>query len=296
MRRARAPARGRCAAYHPRAVSERSGSPQEPADAAGVAAVPVGGELGPASEAVTSEPGAGRQGLARNTAIFSIATGLSRIAGPGARGRRGALLRHQRLGVGVHDRLPDPEPRPRPVRRRRAERRLRPGLHGVPRARPPPRRAPARLDAVLADPARARRDLGVLHRHRGRDRCRCSSRATSSRRQLVDLTVGLSQRPVPGRRAARPQRPARRDPQRLQPLHDPGDRAAGLEPRDHRRADRAAQPLFEGDDQIYAYAIGVLLGTIVQLLMVDPGARPDRLPAAVPLQRARPRLSGACSS
>lgn len=32
----------------------------------------------------------------------------------------------------------------------------------------------------------------------------------------------------------------------------------------------ALKPLFEGDDQIYAYAIGVLLGTIVQLLMVIP--------------------------
>jgi putative peptidoglycan lipid II flippase len=29
-------------------------------------------------------------------------------------------------------------------------------------------------------------------------------------------------------------------------------------------------PLFDGDDQVYAYAIGVLLGTIVQLLMVVP--------------------------
>ncbi len=32
----------------------------------------------------------------------------------------------------------------------------------------------------------------------------------------------------------------------------------------------ALRPLFEGDEQIYAYAIGVLLGTIVQLLMVIP--------------------------
>ena len=53
--------------------------------------------------------------------------------------------------------------------------------------------------------------------------------------------------------------------------------------------------LFEGDDQIYAYAIGVLLGTIVQLLMVVPGARPDRLPAADALQHAATRASGASS-
>ena len=32
----------------------------------------------------------------------------------------------------------------------------------------------------------------------------------------------------------------------------------------------ALRPMFSGDDQIYAYAIGVLLGTVVQLLMVIP--------------------------
>lgn len=32
----------------------------------------------------------------------------------------------------------------------------------------------------------------------------------------------------------------------------------------------ALRPLFEGDDRIYAYAIGVLLGTVVQLLLVIP--------------------------
>ena len=37
-----------------------------------------------------------------------------------------------------------------------------------------------------------------------------------------------------------PQRAGGRDPQRLRPLRDPRDRAAGLEPRDHRRAGRAA--------------------------------------------------------
>ena len=33
------------------------------------------------------------------------------------------------------------------------------------------------------------------------------------------------------------------------------------------------RPLFHGDDQIYAYAIGVLIGTLVQLLMVIPALR-----------------------
>ena len=31
-------------------------------------------------------------------------------------------------------------------------------------------------------------------------------------------------------------------------------------------------PLFEGDDKLYAYAIGVVAGTLVQLLMMLPGA------------------------
>ena len=35
----------------------------------------------------------------------------------------------------------------------------------------------------------------------------------------------------------------------------------------------ALRPLFHGDNQIYAYAIGVLIGTLVQLLMVIPALR-----------------------
>ena len=32
-------------------------------------------------------------------------------------------------------------------------------------------------------------------------------------------------------------------------------------------------PLFEGDDRLYAYAIGVVAGTLVQLLMMIPALR-----------------------
>ena len=55
-------------------------------------------------------------------------------------------------------------------------------------------------------------------------------------------------------------------------------------------------PLFEGDDQLYAYAIGVVAGTLVQLLMMLPGAAADRLPG-VPLPAAAGATtcaSGAC--
>ena len=61
-------------------MSERPGSPQEPEDPARVQALPAVGEIGPAPEILTGDPAA-RGALARNTAIFSIATGLSRIAG-----------------------------------------------------------------------------------------------------------------------------------------------------------------------------------------------------------------------
>src|SRR5205085_1147016 len=64
--------RGRCgggAPYHPRAVSERPGNPQEPEDAARVQALPAVGEIGPAPEVLTGGPGP-RSALARNTAIF----------------------------------------------------------------------------------------------------------------------------------------------------------------------------------------------------------------------------------
>ena len=49
--------------------------------------------------------------------------------------------------------------------------------------------------------------------------------------------------------------------------------AAGLEPRDHRRDGRAPRPLFEGPDELYAYAIGVLAGTVVQFAMAIPPLR-----------------------
>ena len=49
-------------------------------------------------------------------------------------------------------------------------------------------------------------------------------------------------------------------------------------------------PLFEGDDKLYAYAIGVVAGTLVQLLMMLPALRGDRLPGlADPAPEARRR-------
>ena len=77
---------------------------------------------------------------------------------------------------------------------------------------------------------------------RGRDHA-AVHRAARSTRALDALTVGPLAGAVPGRAAARAERPARRDPAVLRPLHDPGDLAGGVERRDHRAAGRAAPAL-----------------------------------------------------
>ena len=85
-----------------------------------------------------------------------------------ARSGRVELLRDLRSLLRLHDRLPGPEPAAGAGRRLRAERRVRPRLHGAARAEEAQGRVPARRRAVRADPRRAR----------ARSRC-CSS---SSRR------------------------------------------------------------------------------------------------------------------
>ena len=49
-------------------------------------------------------------------------------------------------------------------------------------------------------------------------------------------------------------------------------------------------PHFHGDDKIYAYAIGILAATVVQLLMAFARARPDRLPPARRIDWHDPRI------
>ena len=53
-------------------------------------------------------------------------------------------------------------------------------------------------------------------------------------------------------------------------------------------------PLFEGDNQLYAYAIGVVAGTLVQLLMMLPGLRRIGFPV-VPHPAARGATTSASS-
>ena len=52
-----------------------------------------------------------------------------------------------------------------------------------------------------------------------------------------------------------------------------------------------SQHVLTGDDQLYGYAIGVLIGTVVQFAMALPGAAPPRLPPGAVLRV--PRRAGA---
>ena len=58
----------------------------------------------------------------------------------------------------------------------------------------------------------------------------------------------------------------------------------------------ALTPLFEGDDQIYAYAIGVLAGTAAQLAMCFPVLRHLHIPVRdqPPLARSAHRAACCC--
>ena len=56
----------------------------------------------------------------------------------------------------------------------------------------------------------------------------------------------------------------------------------------------ALTPLFEGDDQIYAYAIGVLAGTAAQLAMCFPVLRRLHIPVRISLHWRDPRIGACC--
>ena len=182
------------------------------------------------------------------------------------------LLRHERR---VHRRSRSPS-RSRTcvrsaVRRRRAQRRVRARSSPSCSSRARKEALPAGLDAVLPDPRRARRDHG---------RSSSSARRRDHAAFTGDDVLAAARRPdgrpqpraVPDRRAARAQRPRRRDPQRLRPLHDPGDLAAGLERRDPRLPGRDASRSSTATTSSTRYAIGVLAGTVVQFAMALPRA------------------------
>ena len=67
-----------------------------------------------------------------------------------------------------------------------------------------------------------------------------------------------------------------------------------VEPRDPRASSSAARGWFEGDDELYAYAIGVVVGTVVQLLMAIPVLRRLGFKLELQLRPRATRGSAAC--
>ena len=149
----------------------------------------------------------------------------------GSRGRSGELLRHQRAGVGVHDRLPGPEPVHEPVLAGGAGGGVRADLHRAVAGGQEEGGVPAGLVAVLADPARARPADGPLHGDRGPGHA-----AVHRHAQRVGDRADRRAVPgaVPGRAAAQPHRAVRRDPAVLRRVLDPGAGSGALEHRDRR--------------------------------------------------------------
>ena len=163
-----------------RTIARRLSVAHEPSEHATRETAGDGGARLPSSGRRLRRPTAGAR-IARNTAIFSIPTGLSRIAGLAREIVAASYFGTTGPVLGVHDRLPGPEPGPRALRRRGAERRVRPRLHraaGEASKREAFRLAAALFGLILVV-------LGALTAlfiaARAAWSCRCSP-ATSSRR------------------------------------------------------------------------------------------------------------------
>ena len=78
-------------------------------------------------------------------------------------------------------------------------------------------------------------------------------------------------------------------------LQRAGVGAGGVERGDHRGARRADPRAVEDADEIYAYAIGVLVGSLVQFLLPLPGSAVAAAASPSPCCGAT-STSGACSS
>ncbi len=128
--------------------------------------------------------------------------------------------------------------------------------------------------------------LGGAHRAVHRDRAVDHGRvrlpaATRGGRPLA--------RPLPDRRAARPLRDRRRDPQQLRALHRARAHAGRLEHRDHRRASCIGVPRADGiDAKLYVYAFSILIGDGDPVPAAAPVAARPRRPAAGRDRLARP--------
>ena len=230
-------------------------------------------------------PRGGGERVARNTAIFSILTAFSRVAGLGRE-----ILAASYFGTcgpasafTLANLVPNLDRQP--LRPGGALGRVRAGVHRPAPAGPPPRGVPAGVHALLDHADRARRDHRLL-----RDRRRGDHAAVHRphlRRGARHPHRGALAGAVPRRAAARADRPAGGDLAVLRTLHDPRARARGVEHRDHRRAGAAAprlprrrRDLRLRDRHRDRHRRAVRDGA--------RGARADRLPPAVLDRLARP--------
>ncbi|CAA9498947.1 MAG: Proposed peptidoglycan lipid II flippase MurJ, partial [uncultured Solirubrobacteraceae bacterium] len=205
--------------------------------------LPAGPAGGGVRSARRRSSGRGRSGAQAGVPDRDLLAADGILARLGARpgGRRRRLLRHARRDVGLPARLPAAQPGAFAVRRRGAVGRLHPGLHRAARGRQAPGRLPPGGRHVRAHPRRAghsdRRHGGAgVVRRAAADRLGVHAGA-----RRADHRAGAGD--VPDRRAAGPQRPRRRSPQRPRPLLGPGRGPGGVEPGHHRRPRRPAGPL-----------------------------------------------------
>ena len=220
----------------------------------------------PTDEAVAAPVATGhRRRLARSTAIFSLATGLSRVLGLVREIVAALLLRHRRRDQRVRGRVPDPEHGARARRRRRAVVRVRPRLQRAAREGRAQARLARRVEPVLARAARARRPDGAVHPHRAVVMRRVRLRRPR-RRPLA--------RALPDRRAAR----------RSPGSSSGSSTATTTSP--FRRSRRSfwniaiivglviGVPRASGiDAKLYVYAFSILIATLIQFLLPLPWLR-----------------------
>ena len=220
-----------------------------------------------------------------NTVIFSVATGLSRIAG---------LIREvvaaRYFGTsGPASAFTVAFQVPNLVRSLFADSALSaafvPGLLGAARAQEAQGRAAAGGSAVRADPRGPERDHGAVHPRRRADHAAVHRTIPA----LDDLTVGLSRVLFPI----------------VILLGLNGLLVGVLNAHDHFTIPALSPlvwnlviiaamvgltPLLEGDDQIYAYAIGVLAGTAAQFAMAFPVLHRLHIPIRVNFHWRDPRI------
>ena len=262
----------------------------------------VHGDRGASAQHHLRAPGVrgarGTPGL--STAFFSLATGALAVAGLVREIVAASYFGITRADVGVHDRLPGPEPGAQPVRRRRDPGGLRPRLHRAARAGRTREafRLASTLIFLVALVLGAITALFVLAGAGADAALRARVRGRAARPHGHPLAA-----PVPDPGPARASRG-------WSSASSTATTASG--PSRSRRSSGTwrSSPSwwrwrrrFSEEDQIYAYAIGVLVGTVIQLaipawdLRNTPFGVRGRCPhrsGASPAQRRPGRAAGCC--